>query len=82
MLPPDASTTGDDARVVAEWVSRIALAFKNSEESLEDGYMSLTPPEDCDALAFFGAETVERLKVVKRRYNPSNAFHGAYPVLE
>lgn len=49
---------------------------------LEKAYWNLSPPEHCDAVRFFGLETVGRLREVKRKYNPRNAFPAALPVLD
>ncbi|OIW32368.1 FAD-binding domain-containing protein [Coniochaeta ligniaria NRRL 30616] len=42
---------------------------------------NLIPPEDTDVDATFGKETVEKLRTLKRKYDPTNFFSGGYPVL-
>ena len=49
---------------------------------LEKAYWSLSHPEHCDAVRYFGLETIHRLRELKKKYNPGNAFPAALPVLE
>lgn len=64
------------------WAEDINREIKDKGLALEQRYWSFTPPEYCDAVAFYGEENVARLRVLKERYNPGNAFPQAYPVLD
>lgn len=65
-----------------EWAAKLHLELREKGLALDQGYWSMTAPEFCDSLTFFGEAGVRRLKDLKVRYNPGDAFPQAYPVLD
>ncbi|MBE3046684.1 hypothetical protein IMZ48_29965 [Candidatus Bathyarchaeota archaeon] len=63
------------------WAADLHRELRSRGVALNQGCWSFTAPEFCDASFFFGEERVRRLKVLKERYNPGDAFPLAYPVL-
>lgn len=44
-------------------------------------YENLIPPVDTDLEVTFGKETLERLRTIKKQYDPDNFFSNGYPIL-
>ncbi len=63
------------------WVDSVARAISENGLALPSKYLSFSPPDECDNLANFGAEGVERLMAVKTRYDGGNVLSAAYPRL-
>ncbi|KAM7200318.1 hypothetical protein V8F20_005295 [Naviculisporaceae sp. PSN 640] len=74
-------STSEEREKAAMWADNIFRSLQAAGLSMKEGYCSFSRPEHIDAVAFFGAENVERLRALKNRYNPDTAFPKAYPVL-
>ncbi|KAK3938479.1 FAD binding domain protein [Diplogelasinospora grovesii] len=75
----DANVEQKDA--AKRWSEELYQAAVDAGLGLEKGYWSLSRPEHCDAVRFFGEDTVARLRKLKKKYNPQNALPAALPVL-
>ncbi|SPO01950.1 related to FAD/FMN-containing dehydrogenases [Cephalotrichum gorgonifer] len=77
-----ASDTDPEAKKAAyNWAALVNREIRERGLALEQGYWSFTPPEFCDAVGFFGEDSVRRMAKLKERYNPGNAFPQAFPTL-
>lgn len=63
------------------WADGLFQMIQKSGFGLEKGYWSMSRPEQCDAIKYFGHETVSRLRRLKGRVNPDDHFPVASPVL-
>jgi hypothetical protein len=67
---------------VHDMADDMVIGLKATGDVLEGvSYGNLIPPIDSDVEATFGKETAEKLRVLKRKYDPTNFFSGGYPVL-
>lgn len=71
----------EEREQAAMWAENVFRSLKAAGLSMKEGYCSFSRPEHIDAEAFFGKKSVERLRALKRKYNPDSAFPKAYPVL-
>ncbi|KAH8883268.1 FAD binding domain protein [Thozetella sp. PMI_491] len=78
--PPGA--TPEQKESAQRWANGLYRAAVATNQSLARGYWSLSRPEHCDVVRFFGDKTVARLRDLKRRLNPRGLFPAAQPVLE
>lgn len=70
----------DDA--VTSMADRVVKELRATGDVLEGvAYGNLMPNMDNDIEATFGKETVQRLRALKKTYDPTNFFSGGYPVL-
>jgi hypothetical protein len=63
------------------WADEVADALTEGGFALPGTYLNLSPDEDVDTLATYGAETLARLKRIKARYDPEDFFNRGYPQL-
>jgi len=75
-------STPDELAVSSTWSNELVQTLRETGLGKEKGYWSLSRPEHCNAVKFFGEETVRRLRDLKGKYNPQNMLPGALPVLE
>jgi hypothetical protein len=76
---PDASV--EDREATAKWSDDMYAAGVALGLKMDKGYWSYMRPEHCDAVVFYGEQSVKRLRRLKEKYNMSGAFPQAYPVL-
>ncbi|KAL6796200.1 hypothetical protein GGI42DRAFT_96506 [Trichoderma sp. SZMC 28013] len=75
--------TEEGESLVAELSARVIDGIKATGDAYVGvSYQNLIPPVDTDLEATFGKETLERLKTVKKKYDPDNFFSRGYPVLD
>lgn len=63
-----------------KWADDLFDAVDKAGLGMEKAYWSLSRPEHCDAERYFGETAVSRLKNLKKRINPSDAFPAALPL--
>ena len=80
-VAPPATGSGPEMREAAQFSDRLADSLKAEGLSMDSAYMNFSPPDECDTLLFYGKETTERLKIMKKKYDPQNVFFKAYPTL-
>ncbi|PKK51463.1 hypothetical protein CI102_4660 [Trichoderma harzianum] len=75
--------TEEGESLVAELSARLIDGIKATGDAyVGASYQNLIPPVDTDLELTFGKETLERLKTVKRKYDPDNFFSRGYPALD
>lgn len=74
-------TTGPEFAAARAWSQSVAAELDTLGLSLDKAYGNFSSP-DMDNEKVYGAETLERLRVVKRNYDPDNAFLKGYPQLQ
>ncbi|KAL7954545.1 hypothetical protein V8C34DRAFT_319742 [Trichoderma compactum] len=75
--------TEEGESLVAESSARTIDGIKATGDAYVGvSYQNLIPPVDTDLEATFGKETLERLRTLKRKYDPENSFSRGYPVLD
>jgi FAD/FMN-containing dehydrogenase len=65
----------------AGWIDPLVESIVENGLALEKGYTSFNGPEESNTVNFFGTETTERLKAIKKRYDGGTIFSQAYPKL-
>ncbi len=80
-LAPSDLPTDPELQAVSKRADALAEAISEAGLSIERGYMSFTPPNECDTLQFFGQETTSELRPVKEKYDGGNLFRWGYPKL-
>ncbi|KAI0006552.1 hypothetical protein F4779DRAFT_629751 [Xylariaceae sp. FL0662B] len=73
--------TDEEKKTAFEWSDTINNEVRARGLALDQGYWSFTPSKYMDTLKWYGKENMERLKELKDKYNPGNAFPQAYPSL-
>ncbi|KAL6857305.1 major facilitator superfamily domain-containing protein [Trichoderma novae-zelandiae] len=74
--------TEEKDALVAETCARVVEELKaTGDVYVGAAYENLIPPIDTDLEATFGRETLEKLRVLKKKYDPDNFFSRGYPVL-
>ncbi|KAH0497615.1 hypothetical protein TgHK011_004908 [Trichoderma gracile] len=74
-------TPEKDARV-AEMCARVLEELKATGDCyVGAAYENLIPPIDTDLEATFGKETLEKLRLLKKKYDPDNFFSRGFPEL-
>lgn len=74
-----------DLEAVSEainWTKNLEHAIDGANLSLNRGFPSFHPPEQVDAVKFFGKDTTERLRLLKKRIDPGNLFCNGLPGLQ
>ncbi|KAL7916665.1 major facilitator superfamily domain-containing protein [Trichoderma velutinum] len=75
--------TEEGESLVAELSARMIDGIKATGDAyVGASYQNLIPPVDTDLEVTFGKETLEKLKTLKRKYDPDNFFSKGYPVLD
>ncbi|KAK3372714.1 hypothetical protein B0H63DRAFT_564084 [Podospora didyma] len=74
-------TSAEDIAVQVKWVNAIYDDVVKAGMALDTRYWSFARSKDCDSVSIYGAGGVERLKKLKAKYNPEDAFPGAFPTL-
>lgn len=74
-------STAEERERTVKWADNLFRTLKDAGSSMKEGYPSFSRSEHIDAVAYFGVEKVERLRALKQKYNPGNAFPKAYPAL-
>jgi hypothetical protein len=64
-----------------DWSTSLDSQVRGRGLALKQGYWSFTPNDLCDVVDFFGAEATQRLRRLKQKHNPGDAFPHAYPTL-
>jgi hypothetical protein len=77
-----ADATPEEQEVSKRWADDLFRTVFEAGLGLEKSYWNLTRPEHCEVVKYFGLETASRLRELKRKYNPLNAFPAALPVLD
>ncbi|KAK3324846.1 FAD binding domain protein [Apodospora peruviana] len=75
------TSTPEEQEESRRWPNKIYEGIVGSGSTSDKGYWSFSRPEHADAVKYFGEEAVDRLRVLKEKYNPGNALPQAYPVL-
>lgn len=79
---PELAETEEGESLVAESMARMIDALKATGDAyVGASYQNLIPTVDTDLEVTFGKETLEKLRVLKKRYDPDNFFSKGYPVL-
>lgn len=73
--------TLEDKEEAERWTNELYDEIQRAGLSMSTGYYSFSRPEHADAVAYYGEESVERLRKLKHKYNPGNALPHALPVL-
>ncbi|KAF7534063.1 hypothetical protein G7Z17_g13423 [Cylindrodendrum hubeiense] len=79
--PPPHGPRSPEMDAARAYSNDLATKIKERGMALDSAYMNFSPPEECDTELFYGKETMERLKALKRRYDGANIFFKAYPPL-
>lgn len=75
--------TEEGESLVAELSARLIDGIKATGDAyVGASYQNLIPPIDTDLEVTFGKETLERLKTIKKKYDPDNFFSRGYPALD
>ncbi|KAH7034550.1 uncharacterized protein B0I36DRAFT_405006 [Microdochium trichocladiopsis] len=75
-------TSEEGTARIQNWAEALNREIRDRRKlALGHCYWSFTKNEDCDVVAIYGEEGVARLRALKNKYNPGNAFPGCYPVL-
>lgn len=77
----DSFATSDEQKSSKVWADDLFQTIQMSGLGLEKAYWSMSRPEQCDAIKYFGHETVSRLRQLKGRVNPDDHFPVASPVI-
>ncbi|BCS04005.1 FAD-binding oxidoreductase [Aspergillus luchuensis] len=77
IAPLDASPR--QKQVTREWTQVIYREMLQTGQALRKGYWSMSRPENCDAIDFYGIDTVKRLTKLKQKLDPSNVFPFGLP---
>jgi len=78
----NADATAEELVASKVWSDELFKTIDESGLGKEKGYWSLSRPAHCNAVRFFGEQTVRKLRDLKMKYNPENVLPGAVPVLE
>ncbi|UKZ74564.1 hypothetical protein TrVFT333_002234 [Trichoderma virens FT-333] len=74
--------TEEGASLVAESSARVINDIKATGDAyIGASYENLIPPVDTDLEVTFGRETLEKLRTIKKQYDPDNFFSNGYPIL-
>lgn len=80
--PAELPRTAEKDALVAEVCARLVEELKATGDCyVGAAYENLIPPVDTDLEATFGKEALEKLRVLKKKYDPDNFFSRGYPVL-
>ena len=74
-------TDTESLKDAIEWPTKFREEILRTGAIKDHSYMSFTKPEYCNPSAVVGAHGVQRLRKLKEKYNPGNAFPNAYPNL-
>lgn len=75
-------TVGNPETGVREaWGAEAVAALDAGGFSIPSSYGNLTPSDEFDIVATYGLERLEKLREIKRRYDPRNVFSRGYPRL-
>ncbi|KAJ4865516.1 FAD binding domain-containing protein [Trichoderma breve] len=75
--------TEEGESLVAESSARLIDGIKATGDAyVGASYQNLIPPIDTDLEVTFGRETLEKLKTIKKKYDPENFFSRGYPALD
>lgn len=77
------STTAsvEDRKEAEKWTNELYNKIQKAGLSMSKGYYSFSRPEHADAVAYYGEDSVKRLRKLKQKYNPRNSLPYALPVL-
>jgi len=64
-----------------QWANQLYDKIERAGLSMSKGYYSFSRPEHADAVAYYGQDSVRRLRELKHKYNPGNALPYALPIL-
>lgn len=74
-------TAEKDAHV-AEMCARVVEELRATGDCyVGAAYENLLPPIDTDLEATFGREALDKLRALKKKYDPDNFFSRGYPIL-
>ncbi|KAK4080990.1 CAZyme family AA7 [Trichoderma harzianum] len=80
---PELTGTEEGESLVAELSARLIDGIKATGDAyVGASYQNLIPPVDTDLEVTFGKETLEKLKAIKKKYDPDNFFSRGYPDLD
>lgn len=75
------STNQDALAQTTMWALNMEEEVDCSGEALKGGFPSFHPPRSVDPAAFFGEESADRLRMLKKRLDPKGMFCGGMPGL-
>ncbi|KAK2027565.1 FAD-binding domain-containing protein [Colletotrichum zoysiae] len=78
----DATAQATEYEEYKKWADDMVGDLSKQRHALPYGYRNLSSEEDVDWTATYGAETVARLKEVKKKFDPTNIFKTGYPRLD
>lgn len=78
---PDADPNGPEMKVIKDWVNKFTAEVKAAGIALEAGYVSFDR-SNINLDRFYGPKDSERLRELKRKYDPEGLFVLAYPTID
>jgi hypothetical protein len=72
LMPCEALIDSTGVNLASEWADKIVHEIEERSLALDMGYQNFTSESDMDTVRFFLFEATQRLRAVKRKYDPEN----------